>query len=255
VIQISLGVSPLGRSRRFAGALAATTLLAMFVGAPAFGAPVDTVPISEPVIDEQANVPIAETSVPLSTVAAAATTVPVGCPPPPSSQAVFVGMLTEKDSTTATYSMARLRSGSLAGYSSDVVGESGDVATGATTIVAVYYGRDIKFLNLGNEYLVGTATDLNTGRLYSRVSKATELFGGNQVADIAKSGIVCPVFSDPARTLHVDGGSIESGVLSTLAGSEGRIAVAVLVPGALVLLGLVTLVLLRRLISAAQPRR
>jgi hypothetical protein len=46
--------------------------------------------------------------------------------------------------------------------------------------------------------------------------------------------------------LTVDGSSIESGVLSGLSGESDRLLFAILVPTGLVLLGLVTLVLVRR---------
>lgn len=179
---------------------------------------------------------------------AASTTVPVGCPPPPASQAVFVGRLDVLDATSASYSVERLRSGSLSGYSTETTASNGDVVTN----VVVYYGRDVKFLSEDETYLVGTALDPNTGRLFSRVSENAPLFGGNQVADINNSGVVCPTFDDPARTLYPDGSSVESGVLSSLDGNSNRIVLAVVVPAALVLLALVTLVLIRRLLSAAK---
>lgn len=181
----------------------------------------------------------------------ASTTVPVGCPPPPASQAVFVGRLDTLDATSGSYTVERLRSGSLSGYSTETTATNGEVVT----TVVVYYGRDVKFLAEGDTYLVGTALDPNTGRLFSRVSENTPLFGGNQVADINNSGVVCPTFDDPARTLYPDGSSVESGVLSSLDGNGDRIILAVVVPAGLVLLGLVTLVLIRRLLVAAGASR
>lgn len=55
-----------------------------------------------------------------------------------------------------------------------------------------------------------------------------------------------PNFADVARTLNVDGSSVESGVLSGLSGESDRIILALVIPAGLVLLGLVTLVLIRR---------
>jgi len=104
----------------------------------------------------------------------------------------------------------------------------------------------VKFLKVGESYLVGSALDATSGRIYSRVTESAPLFGGNQVADINNSGVVCPTFADPARTLHVDGSTIESGVLSGLKGESNRLVIAIVVPALLVLLGLVTLVLIRR---------
>jgi len=197
-------------------------------------------------VDEQGGVPVPTSVVSVSTVPSAATTVPLGCPPPPVSQAVFVGRLEVLDATQALFEVVRLRSGSVAGYSTEVPNVDGTVVTE----VGVYYGRDVKFLEVGDSYLVGTALDATTGRIFSRVTREAPLFGGNQVADINNSGIVCPVFGDVARTLNVDGSSIESGVLSGLSGESDRLLLAFLVPGGLVLLGLVTLVLVRRALSA-----
>jgi len=182
----------------------------------------------------------------VSTVPSATTTVPVGCPPAPVSQAVFVGKVKVLDATQALFELVRLRSGSLAGYSTEVPNVDGTVVTE----VGIYYGRDVKFLEVGDSYLVGTALDATTGRIYSRVTEAAPLFGGNEVADINNSGIVCPDFEDVARTLNVDGSSVESGVLSGLSGESDRVILAVLVPAGLVLLGLVTLVLIRRSLQA-----
>jgi hypothetical protein len=98
---------------------------------------------------------------PASTIPSATTTVPVGCPPPPVSQAVFVGKVKVLDATQAVYELVRLRSGSLAGYSTEVPNDLGTVVTD----VGIYYGRDVKFLELGATYLVGTALDATTGRI------------------------------------------------------------------------------------------
>jgi hypothetical protein len=197
--------------------------------------------VSAPV-DEQGGVTVPTSAVPVSTVPSATTTVPVGCPPAPVSQAVFIGKVKVLDATQALYELVRLRSGSLAGYSTEVPNIDGTVITE----VGIYYGRDVKFLEVGGSYLVGTALDATTGRIYSRVTEEAPLFGGNEVADINNSGVVCPTFADVARTLNVDGSSVESGVLSGLSGETDRVVLAVLVPIGLVLLGLVTLVLVRR---------
>lgn len=193
-------------------------------------------------IDEQGGVSIPASVVPVSTVPSATTTVPVGCPPAPVSQAVFVGKVKVLDATQALFELVRLRSGSLAGYSTEVPNIDGTVVVE----IGIYYGRDVKFLAVGDSYLVGTALDATTGRIFSRVTEEAPLFGGNEVADINNSGVVCPNFADVARTLNVDGSSVESGVLSGLSGESDRIVLALVVPAGLVLLGLVALVLIRR---------
>ena len=102
-----------------------------------------TIAVVEGVIDEQGGVPLPATSVTPSTLASAVTTIPAGCVPPDASQAVFVGALIAKDSTTATFTNIRLRSGVLEGYVLNV--------SGIETVV-MYYGRDVKFLEVGKEY-------------------------------------------------------------------------------------------------------
>jgi hypothetical protein len=158
------------------------------------------------------------------------------------SQAVFVGRLKNVDVTSAVFELVRLRSGSLAGYSTQIPSATGEV----TTEAGIYYGRDVKFLEVGESYLVGTSLDAASGRIFSRVTESAPLFGGNQVADINNSGVVCPTFADPARTLHVDGSSIESGVLSGLKGKTNRLVLAIVIPSSLVFGALLTLVLIRR---------
>lgn len=234
------------RARRAVAALAVPVVLAFTSHVHASSDPnVTTTSTDEQVdvpIDEQGDVSIPSSVVPFSTVPSATTTVPVGCPPAPVSQAVFVGKVKVLDATQALFELVRLRSGSLAGYSTEVPNIDGTVVTE----VGIYYGRDVKFLEVGDSYLVGTALDATTGRIYSRVTEEAPLFGGNEVADINNSGVVCPNFADVARTLNVDGSSVESGVLSGLSGESDRVVLAVVVPAGLVLLGLVTLVLIRR---------
>ena len=221
----------------------------MAAGANASSNPADTtstiaaVPGSDgQSIDEQSGVTVPPSVVSVSTLPSATTTVPVGCAPPPVSQAVFVGKLKTVDITSAVYELVRLRSGSLAGYSTDIPLSTGEV----TTEVGIYYGRDVKFLEIGESYLVGTSLDATSGRIFSRVTESAPMFGGNQVADINNSGVVCPTFADPARTVHVDGSSIESGVLSGLKGKSNRLMLALVIPSLLVLGALLALVLIRR---------
>ncbi|MFM7746216.1 MAG: hypothetical protein ACKO8T_11255 [Actinomycetota bacterium] len=234
------------RARRAVVALAVPVVLAFASHAHASSDPnVTTTVANEQVdepVDEQGGVSVPTSVVSVSTVPSATTTVPVGCPPAPVSRAVFVGKVKVLDATQALYELVRLRSGSLAGYSTEVPNVDGTVVTE----VGIYYGRDVKFLEVGDSYLVGTALDATTGRIFSRVTEEAPLFGGNEVADINNSGVVCPNFADVARTLNVDGTSVESGVLSGLSGESDRIILALVIPAGLVLLGLVTLVLIRR---------
>lgn len=233
--------------RRILGTLAVPAVLAIASPTIASSDPTATsvLPGTEATVDEQGGVASPSVVVPVSTVPSATTTIPVGCAPPPVSQAVFIGKVKVLDTTQAVFEVVRLRSGTLAGYSTETPNNLGTVVTEA----GIYYGRDVKFLEVGATYLVGTALDPTTGRIFSRVTEAAPMFGGNQVADVNNSGIVCPTFPDVARTLNTDGSTIESGILSGLRGGSGRIVLAVVVPAGLVLLGLLTLVLVRRLVS------
>ena len=233
--------------RRILGTLAVPAVLAIASPAMASSDPTATSVLSatEATVDEQAGVTSPAVAAPVSTVPSATTTIPVGCAPPPVSQAVFIGKVKVLDATQAVFELVRLRSGSLAGYSTETPNSLGTVVTE----VGIYYGRDVKFLEVGATYLVGTALDSTTGCIFSRVTEAAPMFGGNQVADINNSGVVCPTYPDVARTLNTDGSTIESGVLSGLRGESRRILFAIVVPAGLVLLGLLTLVLVRRLVS------
>lgn len=177
------------------------------------------------------TVVVATTTSTTTSVPSAVTTVPEGCALPPTAQAVFVGTVTTKDVAIATFAVAQVRAGSLDGY----------IATNNT--VQVRYGRDVKYLNKGEKYIVGVEQDQVTLKLASTVRDAAELFGGAQVAG---SNTQCPIFEAAARTLHIDGTAIDSGLFVKLFDQSWRILIAIIVPPVLVLSGLVGLVFLRR---------
>lgn len=165
-----------------------------------------------------------------TTLPSAVTTVPEGCAGPPAAQAVFVGTVTVIDPVSATFEVSQVRAGSLEGY-----------AAGAS--VEIRYGADVKFLDAGTAYIVGARLDPVSQRLSSTIRDSADLFGGNEVID---GGVECPSFEESARTLNLDGTGIESGVFSNFLGDPVRLLVALVLPGALVLVGLVALVWVRR---------
>ena len=165
-----------------------------------------------------------------TTLPSAVTTVPEGCAGPPEAQAVFVGTVTAVDPVSATFEVSQVRAGSLEGY-----------ATG--TSVEIRYGSDVKFLDVGTAYIVGVRLDPVSQRLSSTIRDSADLFGGNEVID---GGVECPSFEESARTLNIDGTGIESGVFSNFLGDPVRLFAAVVLPGALVLVGLVALVWVKR---------
>lgn len=170
------------------------------------------------------------TSTTTTTLPSAVTTVPEGCALPPVAQAVFVGTLISKDAVSAVYSLVQVRAGTL---TNNEVG----------TNVSVRYGGDVKFLDVGTQYLVGVAPDPMTLALSSTVRDAAELFGG---AEVAGSNVKCPRFEAAARTLNIDGSSIDTGIFVGLFDQPWRIVVAFVLPAAFVLVGLVGLVWLKR---------
>lgn len=165
-----------------------------------------------------------------TTLPSAVTTLPQGCALAPQALAVFLGTVLSTDPVNAVFSIVQLRAGSLEGYQ-----ENGNVS--------VRYGSDVKYLEVGESYIVGVAPDPISSRLFSRVKESAEIFGG---AEIAGSNTRCPVFEDPVRTLTIDGRSINAGLFSQLFDEPWRIALAFVLPPLLVLLALFGVVWFRR---------
>lgn len=168
-----------------------------------------------------------------STLPSAVTTLPQGCALAPQALAVFLGTVVSTDPVNAVLSIVQLRAGSLEGYQ-----ENGNVS--------VRYGSDVKYLEVGETYIVGVAPDPISSRLFSRVKESAEIFGG---AEIAGSNTRCPVFEDPVRTFTIDGRPINAGLFSQLFDEPWRIAIAFILPPLLVLLALFGVVWFRRGVS------
>jgi hypothetical protein len=153
--------------------------------------------------------------------------VPVGCEVPALPDVVFVGTLLETGTPsgapevaeveTARYQIDQVRAGSVDRYSYGGV-------------IDVRYGVDTKYLDKGDQYLVGASIDPATAVLVSKVRETEEPFGGDEVIGAAESDVNCPVLDDPVRTLHVDGTPIEAGVLTPLAGAKRSLLRALLLP-------------------------
>jgi len=147
--------------------------------------------------------------------------------------------LQSRDDITATFRVVQVRAGSLEGYATNTT----------NTLVDIRYGNDVKFLSVGESYLVGAGTDAATLVLSSSVRKSEALFGGNEVAGVDNGAKNCPLLEDPVRTLHVDGSSIDSGIFTSFFSRTGALAVAIIGPALLLLGLLIALVLGRRAIS------
>jgi len=134
---------------------------------------------------------------------------------------VFVGSLTVRDASTARFRIEQVRAGSLEGFAVD-------------GLVDVRYGDEVDVLQVGERYVVGAGRD-DTGVLVSTVRAPAPLFGGSDIAGIDDPDVPCPSVEDPVRTVHLDGSSVESGVLTPLRDAKRELLLAVLRPLAVAL--------------------
>jgi len=139
--------------------------------------------------------------------------------------------------STATFRIIQIRAGIPAGYVTE-------------DVVEVRYGQDAKFLEVGNRYLVGAASDTYSPILISKVREDAPLFGGDAVIGVGDVG-TCPRIEDPIRTLNEDGSTIDTAVLSPLRGSLPVFVAVVLFAVALSLVVLVAAVMMRTMVRGA----
>lgn len=231
-----IAVSPIAAS----GATTTTTSSVPVLCPPSSDPSVTTIPVVGCVAP---LVTTTTSSTTTTTLPSAVTTVPEGCALPPTAQAVFVGKVLSVDPVSAVFEVLQMRAGSLEGYL-------------AENKVEVRYGSDVKYLKTGSSYIVGANPDAITLKLSSTVRDSAELFGG---AEVVGSNKKCPEFEAAARTLHTDGSAISTSILGKLLEQPWRIAIALVLPPLLVVMGLVGLVWLRRgtkpTKSKARPQR
>jgi hypothetical protein len=163
--------------------------------------------------------------------------VPPGCFAPRAPVAVFLGTLADADSTTARFAVQQIRAGSLDGY-----------AVG--TIVDVRFADDIRFLRVGQQYLVGAAPDPLVGVLRSKVRVPAPLFGGDAVIGVNDTDVRCPRVEDGVKTLLADGSGVDTGVLTRLKAAKTSVLKALLKPLGIALGVLVVLAAIKLLIFA-----
>ena len=163
--------------------------------------------------------------------------VPAGCPAPDLPAAVFVGDLVKRDFRTAQFTIRSVRAGSLAAWS---VGDQ----------VQVRYGDDVRFLEVGDTYIVGTQSDPATGLLTSKVREPAPLFGGDAVLGVDDKDVTCPALEDPVMTLAAAATPIDSGLLTPLRHAKGDVLLAVLRPFVVALVVLLALVMAKQLLFA-----
>jgi hypothetical protein len=215
-------------------AIIATTLVVLlfFSGTPASVSAETTTTTEVPVVttSSSSTSTTSTTTTTTTTVPTAVTTVPEGCPLAPVAQAVFVGTITSLDPVAAVFTVTQVRAGTLDGYIN-------------SNSVEVRYGRDVKYLEKNQTYIVGVALDSVTSKLSSTIRDSNELFGG---AEVVGSNVRCPKFEAAARTLHIDGTSIDSGLFVTIFDQPVRLLAALVLPTLLVFLALLALVWFRR---------
>lgn len=173
-------------------------------------------------------------SVPQSSVPQ--TTIPAECILPTPVKATFVGTLVESDRRTARFQIVQIRGGSLDGYSSK-------------GLVDIEYGRDVRYLDRDESYIVAAGINAVNGRLFSKIREPEPLLGSSQVIGL-NSGVQCPEVEDAVRTLDLDGHSVESGVLAPLSGARSTIIRALVLPLVWILGTLIILATMRNAGSA-----
>lgn len=166
--------------------------------------------------------------------------VPEGCPTPEPAVVVFTGTMVGKDDVTEVvrFRIDQLRAGSARPWAID-------------GLIDIRYGDDYRFLDEGDQYLVGAGFDPAFGTLASTVRPAEPVFGGNDVVGIDDLAVECPELDDPVRTLNADGTSVDSGVLSLLFEDRRLLAATVFVPAVIVFVALIALVVLKLFGSVA----
>ncbi len=147
--------------------------------------------------------------------------VPVGCPIQPLPDVVFVGTVVDSDFRTIRFNVDQVRAGDIGQFAS-------------SGLVDVRYGIDAKYLEGGDQYLIGALYDPNIQSLRSRVQPESPTFGGDEVIGATESDLECPELVDPMRTMHTDGSSIDSGVLSPFFGNRDGLLRSLLIPIAVV---------------------
>ena len=158
--------------------------------------------------------------------------VPVGCPIQPLPDVVFVGTAVDSDYRTVRFHVDQVRAGDIGQFASQ-------------GLVDVRYGIDAKYLDQGDQYLIGALYDAQTQSLRSRVQPEALTRGGDEIIGATESDLACPEIVDPMRTMHTDGSSIDSGVLSPFFGNRDGLLRSLLVPIGVVCLAVFALAALR----------
>lgn len=186
----------------------------------------DSVPTEEVPAEDEPAVTTTTTTLP-----SAVTTLPPGCPLPPTALAVFIGEVTSTDSVAARFRVDQVRAGSVDAFLRD--GQ-----------VDVRYGGDVRYLEAGQRYIVGVVVGDSLGTtLASTLRDEAEVLGE---AEGLAARIDCPDHEPVARTLNIDGTEVATGMFSLLFDSPARLLGALVLPALLVLVLLVGAVWAKR---------
>lgn len=161
---------------------------------------------------------------------------PAGCLAPDPADLAFVGEVVDKDFERVRYEIVQLRAGSTIGYS-------------VKGVIDVLYFDDAKFLEVGEQYLVGARFRPEFGALTSSIRPDEPLFGGNDVIGLEDTDIDCPLIDDPVRTVQPDGAAVDSGVLSPLFDDKRKLFATIGVPTAIAFGVIAALVIVRWLLG------
>jgi hypothetical protein len=172
--------------------------------------------------------------------------VPTGCEAPALPEVVFVGTLVEigtpagapqeVEYRTGRFRLDQARAGAVDRFSYDGV-------------IDVRFGTDAKFLEEGEQYLIGASLNADGVALVSKVREPEPSFGGDDVIAAGESDVTCPVIEDPVRTMRLDGTSIDAGVISPLTDAKRGIARSILLPLGVAFAVIFALVTVRWLIT------
>jgi hypothetical protein len=172
--------------------------------------------------------------------------VPTGCEAPALPDVVFVGTLVETGTPAGAPQEAEYRTGR---FRVDQP-RAGDVDRYSYDgVIDVRFGTDTKFLEEGEQYLIGASLDADAVALVSKVREPEPAFGGDEVIAAGESDVTCPVIEDPVRTMRLDGTSIDAGVISPLADAKRGIARSILLPLGVAFAVIFALVTVRWLIT------
>ena len=103
--------------------------------------------------------------------------VPVGCPIQPLPDVVFVGTAVDSDYRTVRFRVDQVRAGDIGQFASQ-------------GLVDVRYGIDAKYLDDGDQFLIGALYDSTIQSLRSRVKPESPTFGGDEIIGATESELV-----------------------------------------------------------------